>query len=252
MGIFKGKETCPLCNRKIGLTNFKFQLINNEFICQNCANDLVGLSNKDQQQLKLSNLTTIKEMYHKKGLDAFDPSIKIGNESMFMSFDDNNQMFSIKPNLATPEYKGSYDDLDSYELIENNSIKTKSGLGKAIVGGVIAGPAGMITGAVLGRGQEGPELINSLSLKINLKQESYCLLVFISKKTKQNSLSAQAAWTNVIRLTDKLDEILPDLPSIDENRTNNFDNLKNLKELLDLEIITQEEFDIKKKEFLNF
>lgn len=252
MGIFKGKETCPLCNRKIGLTNFKFQLISNEFICQNCANDLVGLRNKDQQQLKLSNLATIKEMYHKKGLDTFSPAIKIGNESMSMSFDDNNRMFSIKPNITTPEYKGSYDELDSYELIENNSIKTKSGLGKAIVGGVIAGPAGMITGAVLGRGQEGPETINSLSLRINLKQESYYPLVFISKKTKKNSLSAQAAWTNIIRLTDKLDEILPDIPSIDEKKTNNFDNLKNLKELLDLEIITQEEFDIKKKEFLNF
>ena len=40
-------------------------------------------------------------------------------------------------------------------------------------------------------------------------------------------------------------------PSQTENKNDNLEQIKQLKELLDMEAITQEEFDLKKKQLLN-
>lgn len=259
MGLFGKKEICPLCDKPFGLTNLKFKLDNGENICQTCATDLVGIWKKDQDPLKSLSIYELKEMYKKKGLVAFNPTEKVTSGFMSMSFDDKNKMFAIKPNATTPEYKGKYEELQSYELIENNKVKTKSGLGKAIAGGVIAGPAGMIAGAVIGKGQQGPTVINSLSVKVTLKNGTYYPLIFISKTTKSDSLTAKVALTNVSKLTNKLNKIISSTEttqqieqslSAPQTSSSAADEIRKFKDLLDDGIITQEEFDAKKKELL--
>ncbi|MGX7200032.1 SHOCT domain-containing protein [Enterococcus nangangensis] len=258
MGLFGKKETCPLCNNTLGITRFKFKLDNGDFICHDCAVDLAGIWKDGQNKLKTMSMAKIRELYHDKGLDVFNPTEKIGTDFMFMSFDDTNKMFSIKPNLTTPEYKGKYEELHSYELIENNEVKTKSGLGKAIIGGVIAGPAGMITGAVIGKGQQGPALTTSLVVKVTLNSGTYYPLAFVSKVIKSDSMAARAAWSNIIRLTDKMDTIIPNAvpnQTIEQSAPpvqvlSSADELRKFKALLDDGIITQDEFDAKKKELL--
>ena len=175
---------------------------------------------------------------------------------MFMAFDDANRMFSFSQSLLSAEQKRSYDELASYEVIVNDHTKTKSGLGKALIGGAIAGPAGMITCAIIGKGQTGADVIQSLAFVIVLKDGQRFALPFISKDTNANSLAAQSTWTTIVRLIDKLDEILQQ-PSVaqeveaDRGVVSNYEELIKMKELLELDIITQEEFDIKKKELLN-
>ena len=114
----------------------------------------------------------------------------------------------------------------------------------------------MITGAIIGKGQTGADVIQSLAFVIVLKDGQRFALPFISKDTNANSLAAQSTWTTIVRLIDKLAEILQQ-PSVaqeveaDRGVVSNYEELIKMKELLELDIITQEEFDIKKKELLN-
>lgn len=253
MAFFSKNEMCPLCNNKIGLTRLKFKLNNGEFICQNCVTDLEGMFKRDQEKLLPMTVEQIKEKYHQKGYDVFRPTKKIGSETTFMAFDEVNKMFSVKQSLLTPEYKGKYSEILSYEVVENNNVKTKSGLGKAVAGTIIAGPAGMIAGAVIGKGQQGPEMINSLFIKITIKPGTNYPLSFISKPIKSNSIAARNALSDIDRITEILDKIIPvkkDTSATQERESNEFDKIKEFKELLDLGIISQEEFDAKKKELL--
>lgn len=257
MNILKKADFCPLCGNKINLiTNPKCKLKDGNFVCKKCVIELVGLWKKDQEELLELNITQIKEKYKNRGLDVFSPAEKIGTSTMFMAFDDANRMFSFSQSLLSAEQKRSYDELASYEVIVNDHTKTKSGLGKALIGGAIAGPAGMITGAIIGKGQTGADVIQSLAFVIVLKDGQRFALPFISKDTNANSLAAQSTWTTIVRLIDKLDEILQQ-PSVaqeveaDRGVVSNYEELIKMKELLELDIITQEEFDIKKKELLN-
>lgn len=250
------KDFCPICNAKISLTNPKMKLENGDFICHECSLKMAGIWKSNQDELKKMSIDQIKTKYAEKGFDVFNPTIKIGTLNTYINFDDDNSMFSIKTNFLNPEYIGKFDELSSYEVISNDSVKVKSGLGKAAIGAVIAGPAGMITGAVIGKGNLGSEMINSLYINVFLKSNIVYSLEFISKPTKKNSLTVTSAEIMIKEIIGKLEQIIPEEHTenkIEEppNHKDVFEEVKSYKELLDLGIITPEEFEIKKNNLLD-
>lgn len=86
----------------------------------------------------------------------------------------------------------------------------------------------------------------------------------LSKKFTGNTLSFYSSgnkvnmkWINDAELDDFIAYVNNKMqgpkeqPSQTENKNDNLDQIKQLKELLDMEAITQEEFDLKKKQLLN-
>lgn len=169
--------------------------------------------------------------------------------------------------LATTSHKKGYyryTDLVSYELLEDDDQVTSGGLGSAVVGGVLFGGVGAIVGSTSGK-KTTKKVINNLSIKMTVNDLDHPLVVIqlINKKTKTKSKEYQAAINTAHKIlsvleiiTKKSEEILEtagiDLTDI-ENVTadsNPYEEIKKLKELLDLGIISEEEFEVKKKEIL--
>ena len=82
----------------------------------------------------------------------------------------------------------SFDDLVSYELIQNDDIVVKGGTGKAIIGGTVVtlltnpllGAAGAISGGITGK-RTSSKKINSLAVRITLNNCDWpcCCVYFI-------------------------------------------------------------------------
>lgn len=154
-------------------------------------------------------------------------------------------------------------DLVDYEIKVDNEVvitsktKTKKGVGKAVAGGLLFGEAGAIAGAVAG---------NSKSTTTSTQTEihHYSLVVKVNDLTKPSfiiNLDSVQIAEDVVTTFDILvgntkkfvgeEAVVEPKPETNGNKDlDKFEELKKYKELLDAGIITQEEFDAKKKELL--
>lgn len=123
----------------------------------------------------------------------------------------------------------------SLEIIAETEIKQKSVIKRAIVGGILTGGIGAVVGAVSGlqpgyKGIRKIKINDKFEFKIDDKNFKIVSEFFIKlEKELNNSLSSK-----------------------EENMSsdNPLEKLKELKELLDLNIITQEEFEEKKAKLM--
>ncbi|MBO1298964.1 MULTISPECIES: SHOCT domain-containing protein [Enterococcus] len=152
-----------------------------------------------------------------------------------------------------------FDNILDFEIVENGQSKIASGAKAAAVGTVLFGPAGMITGAIIGKGKE-KELVDNLYLEVSIKDEPPIKIEIISKKVRKDSKKFRNGLDHLIQIAEKLQPIveknnLDEAPSIENivpsNQTSVTDELRAFKSLLDDGIITQEEFDLKKAELLS-
>ena len=167
----------------------------------------------------------------------------------------------IEKTMLQPEDKVfEFNELLSYELIEDDSQVTKRGLGLAAAGGVLFGGVGAIVGGVTGK-RKTKKVVESLYLKIDLNDIDFpCVMIpYITKSTKTKSNDYVKAFNESQETISCLNIILKQLESASVNESTSasqapesdpMDQIKKLKELLDLGAITQEEFDAKKKELL--
>lgn len=126
-------------------------------------------------------------------------------------------------------------DVDVKDHIETTTqTKKKHGITRAVVGGVIAGPAGAVVGGMTGKNKgssTSKTVVDSITINIHMVDNDDVSVTFQSN---------QEYIAN--RLINTLNDIIE--PS---STTDNLEQLKKLKELLDMNAITQEEFEAKKK-----
>lgn len=146
----------------------------------------------------------------------------------------------------------NYDDI--IKLVTINDLTDKKGhpLIKAAAGGALIGGIGAILGAMSG-GTKTKGLINKLELDLYLKDKTvfHLNLVDPSLPQKTTSDTGKTAIADFDNWKVKIDEIinLNELNS-KENSNDNINDLKQLKQLADDGVITQDEFEAKKKQIL--
>lgn len=264
LGLFtKEKEQCPLCGKNFNrIINAKFQLNDGNIVCQGCMNVLGLIYKPDEDKYRNIPFQDLKSMYanlnkavenRKTELSVFNPAIKIGSPITYIWFDEKNEIIEIKLSLTMPEQRFLYSEIANFSGNEDGETLVKSGLGSAVVGGVLAGPAGLVAGAVIGKGKKGKDVVNSLSIMIEFTSGRKCTLVLLSKQTKVDSTSYSIAKSNFNQITAMLDKILQtkntDRPN--EKTMSVADEIRSFKGLLDDGIITVDEFNAKKNEILN-
>ena len=158
-------------------------------------------------------------------------------------------------NIFLPKDLVDYEIRVDNEVVITSKTKTKKGVGKAVAGGLLFGEAGAIAGAVAG---------NSKSTTTQTQKEihHYSLVLKVNDLTKPSFIvnidSVQIAEDVVTSLdilvgnTKKIvaeETTQPEAPK-EAPKLDKFDELKKYKELLDAGVITQEEFDKKKKELI--
>lgn len=162
-----------------------------------------------------------------------------------------------KLNVSEPYTYVNFDDINSYEVIKDSQTVNNNVFTNAAAGKYVAGDLGTIIGVLssLGNGT----FINNLQIKLNLKclDKPYVMINYITRKTNIDSdmgkFLIEMFQTDISRLEQTLKKDQQSDPIPSNTKSSNdipLDELKKLKELLECGIITQEEFDAKKKQLL--
>ena len=271
MGLFN-KTSCPICNKEVGVLDKSFYKYNSEYICGDCLSSILKsghiINYKDMELPELKQL--IKEApkiktYSLKSTSDYDisvgrytisPSIKrVGG---YLEINTANKTWSI-PGIFGGTGMIPYSAILDYELLEDGTSVTKGGasIGRAIVGGAVFGPVGLIIGGVTGKRKQ-KNFCTTMQIKMTLNSISSPTryIKFITSKTKKSGATYKTACKNAQEVLSLLNVITSD----QTNTTNvnpvspsnsSADEIKKYKELLDSGAITKDEFEAKKKQLLN-
>lgn len=243
------KIPCVICGKELGLLSARTK-ISDGAICFNCLNN-AGISMLNNA---LSyNQQTIKELITARQTLVNNFHVTKSAET-FIHVDENNKAFKIGRDIF------AYDNLLSFELLEDGQSVIKGGLGRAVVGGLLFGGVGAIVGGVTS-GKKSKGICNSMKLRISLKNAHTDMVYinFITTETKTKSFTyknAQDSAQKCITALETINDINQNSRIEYANPNNNVqtssaaDEIVKYKALLDQCIITQEEFDAKKKELL--
>lgn len=131
--------------------------------------------------------------------------------------------------------------------------KSKSVVGRAVVGGLLLGPLGAVVGGMSGIGSKNTKLTdypdNILTVCFDDSgKENFALFSVSNKHFKDVEKFLK---TNLSDKYKNFNEIVKDEPKIQAEPTSIADEIKKLKELLDLGALTQQEFDEQKVKLLS-
>lgn len=250
MGLFSKKDNCCIC----GGSNAKEKL-KDGWICLDCMAKTGGFLEKGEKIKNVSKqriMDRIKENRPNIELSInFKPTKKIEN---YIWIDEDKKEWLIPSNDVYPIVM-KYEDIISVDVIQNDESITKGGLGAAIVGGALFGQTGAIAGSLVG-GKITKEILNCLAIKITTRNKKNPIVYIFLLKENEGKVKANTTRYNYLQL--KLEQILSVLDIMcDEIKNNsssndisNADEIIKYKKLLDDSIITQEEFEAKKKQLL--
>lgn len=174
----------------------------------------------------------------------------------YLKYNDSLKAFGINMLFGVPEKIIKYEDLSSFELQQDGESITKGGLGRAIVFGVATGGIGAIVGGITGK-KSSSSVNTETKIKIVSKSETadVSYIIFNQKKLKKKSNAYKQIAIEVDKTLAFLQKVVDEQSektNIEktENISSVADQIKKFKELADSGIITQEEFDAKKKQLL--
>jgi len=151
-------------------------------------------------------------------------------------------------------------DIINYEVFENGLSKVKGTAGKALVGGWLFGIGGAIVGSSMSKGVD--EYCDNLELRIRINDSSSneIILNFIKNekinKSSDSYLKAKNNLKSICSILEfminakTLEQSMSGLQNESKVEKTNKEQLLELKEMLDDGLITQEEYDQKKKQIL--
>lgn len=192
------------------------------------------------------------ELANQELFKNFNPTKKIGT---FIEFDEEKRQWLIPDGFMGKKKNPkihSYDEIIDCELLEDGDSLTKGGLGRAVAGGILFGGVGAVVGGVTG-GKKTKSIVNSLRIKITLNSMSdpVTYINLITTPTKTSSFVYKSIEEIAQQILSVFSVILQEKDAGTESQANSSaDEIRKYKELLDDGIITQEEFDVKKKQLL--
>lgn len=220
---------------------------------------------QDRKQAKVEKKQqqVLEEQQRAEGADKYDQLLSEFKEDKAwhvgkVYFDDKKQQVLVKKSTAEhlfnePTLTFSYSDLENYDVIEDPAtIEKKHGVGRSIVGGLVAGPTGAVLGAF--SGNKSYDAVSKVAMVLYFKGNYHIEAAFLSDATPTSSSTYAAVQRSVMQVSRDLDKIIaannPVEPAKPDNAHSSADDLRELKQLLDDGILTEEEFAAKKKQIL--
>ncbi len=227
---------------------------------------------KSDRTLAMDNIKSIiiKKVFNKEknnilDLKNFNASKTVSLEicawqQALLLIDDTKKQFVIQKGR---QYSDIYDftDVVGYEIFENNQKKVQGRAGSALIGGAFFGLGGAIVGSSRSRAIN--EKCNRLSLIIRIKDSYYpqIEIVFFDNVIIDKASNAYKSKINNARLICSHIEDMINSKSFDDNidaeniikeknMTSKKEEMQTLKDMLDEGLITQEDFETKKKQIL--
>lgn len=259
MALFGNKELCPICGQSVsGL--FKVKIKNNVTLCQSCSKKI----KMDSSLIPFQSVDDIKAhiQYRNNNLSKFrkftvSSQVKAGD--LFFRVDDNQKLWYYDLQNAENPALFRFDEIIDYDLSEDGEMITKGGIGKAAVGGLLFGGVGAVVGGATAK-RKTQNIVKHLKLHISLsnKYTKALTVEFIPALTeckaggilyntyRKNADEVIALLENMCRQVEAKNNI--SVPAVQPSSS--ADEILKYKQLLDCGAITQEEFDLKKKQLL--
>ena len=204
------------------------------------AEQIKGLIEKKEDSLKeLLSLTITKDF------------------GAYVKFDENNRKWFV-PDGTFGDVKNpiiySFEDILGYELLEDGNSITKGGLGAALVGRMVS-PLGAVVGASVGKRKTKPTC-TKLQIKITINNISTPTIFvnLITRETKKSGLVYKNAYESAQNILSVLQIICENNKAATTTNggssSSSADEILKYKNLLDSGVITQEEFEAKKRQLL--
>ncbi|KPI46581.1 hypothetical protein KW95_18500 [Clostridioides difficile] len=259
MGLFSKNEICVVCGEDQSCR----LKIKDGYVCKKCVDKcgigLVTLGKKNKEITKEDVVNVIKKNENRtEEVESFNPTKKIGT---YLEIDEPQKKFLIPNKFGKLAQEVlSFNDVIDYELLEDGETLIKGGLGRALTGGLLFGGVGAVVGGVTGK-KETKAIINSLKIKITLNNLNMpaTYIDLINSATKKTSFVYKTNYNiaqeilstfSVIQNGNQKDLEKQNDDTVQQNN-DPLEQIKTLKELLDMQAITEEEFNAKKKELLN-
>jgi len=228
---------CDVCSNKMGfLLKMK---ASDGFLCPNCA--------KICDAHTSTNVQTIKNYWEENNSRylKFQKTNELKSIlSTTITIDDTNRLFFIgsdkKANVEPVIY--SFKEVDEYHFEEVGGkivTKKKGGIGRAVVGGALFGGVGAVVGASTAK--EETKKVGGVNL----------LKVIFSMHTGRKTIALSNPPIGFTAFLDKCIDNTPEYEiSTTISTTSSADEILKYKNLLDSGVITQAEFEAKKKQLL--
>ena len=154
----------------------------------------------------------------------------------------------------------NFSDIIECQIIEDSNTVMKGGVGRAVVGGALAGGVGAIVGA---NTRASKNVINILQIRIITKKISNSLYTIdlIKTEIEKNSMeyrnamnfanNVYAILTSIITNNDKVSNNLGEKKTMEQNNNNFIEQLERLSKLRNDGMITEKEFEESKQKILN-
>lgn len=211
----------------------------------------MGLFGNKEKRAERKQVKEVEKQADKDTAKYFTNNYDLNIDNLF--FNDKDKKLFIKKNIIRKQKQQVYDysEIISYTpIFQGGKIKKHHGITRAITGGLIAGPIGALIGA--GTGGKEFESIKQLGFMVHLSENRTVKQMFIESETKIDSLVGKTFIDFYNQLLAKFDQIIASNQQLNFNSpTDKTDDIRYYKQLLDDGIITQTEFEMKKKELLN-
>lgn len=259
MGFFDAKKhTCAVCGmEKMSRFGSGFLTIKDQKeICENCYKKICAPNRVLQLQTGIS-LFEASIDYCKILINKIEKEENIIEQKVV--FDDENQecwIISCDSKGKDEIVKIKYEDIIAFELLEDNETIVSGGLGRAVVGGVLLGGVGAIVGGITGN-RKTKGVCKSLIIKLTVKnyKEPTIYIAFITNEIKKSSeeyeKNFKLAQDCLAQFNVVYNIFVQQKKEKQDNQLKNAETLIKYKQLLDMGVITQDEFDLKKKELLD-
>lgn len=154
----------------------------------------------------------------------------------------------------------SFSDILSFKLLENNGVITEGGIGSALVGGALFGATGAVVGAVVGKNTE--SVLTDMHISVSMKHVTHSQVDIYIVKPGHGCVSssgleyskyrniAQEVLSLLTIMTQKSDQEKQIANTENIIQPSSADEIRKFKQLLDEGIISEEEFNLKKKQLI--
>lgn len=220
-----------------------------ENYCQNCGKKLY---------YNLDNTEYEPEEEKKEFVKEFDNIIEFNNRAVAIN-KEKKELYFLYNNELDKLIK--YETIIECKIIENSNVVNSGGIGRAIVGGLVAGDSGAVVGA---NTRKSKNIVSSIVIRIVTKEideplytlELLDYQIDTNKQLYANFYKLAMTFANNVYAT--IQAIINDNNNINkleikqESKSNNgLEQLEKLADLKEKGIITQEEFEESKKKILS-